>query len=63
VGASVCVDRRDVVTVETEKGKGMGIAVADVLGARAAKGSLLVKRDRFARVVPPALVIPTLEVS
>ena len=63
VGAAACVDRRDVVTVETEKGKGMGIAVADVLGARAAKGSLLVKRDRFARLVPPALVIPTLEVS
>jgi len=34
-----------------------------VLGHRANKGTAIVKRDRFTRVVPAPVVVPTLEVS
>jgi DNA gyrase subunit A len=63
IGAALALGPRDVITVETEKGKVMDIVADKIAGARAARGQPIVKRDRFARVVPPPVVAPTLEVS
>ncbi|HVY46935.1 MAG TPA: DNA topoisomerase IV subunit A, partial [Minicystis sp.] len=63
VGAGLALAARDTVTIETEKGKTMDVTLQSVLGSRADRGSQLVKRDRFVRVVPPPVVAPSLEVS
>jgi DNA gyrase subunit A len=63
VGAALALAARDTVTLETEKGKTMDVTLQSVLGSRADKGPQLVKRDRFARLVPPPVVAPTLEVT
>jgi DNA gyrase subunit A len=49
--------------IETEKGKLMPVTVDKISGARAGRGHQLVKRDRFARVVPDPVLVPSLEVS
>ena len=61
VGAALLWGARDVIDVETEKGKAMSLSLAKIGGSRADRGSPIVKRDRFARVVPPELVLPTLD--
>jgi len=63
LGAALALGPRDVITVETEKGKPMDLGADKIAGARGSKGQQIVKRDRFARVVPPPVVAPTLEVS
>ncbi|MFT3769953.1 MAG: DNA topoisomerase IV subunit A [Minicystis sp.] len=63
VGATLALSEDDKVTIETEKGKPKDVRVSEVLGHRANKGTAIVKRDRFTRIVPPALVVPSLEVS
>ena len=63
VGATLALSEDDKVTIETEKGKPKDVRVSDVLGHRANKGTAIVKRDRFTRIVLPALVVPSLEVS
>jgi DNA gyrase subunit A len=60
VGAQLAQSDQDRVTIETEKGTFKEVRLADVKGARANRGTAIVKRDRFARVVPPPPVIPTL---
>ncbi len=61
VGAAIAFAARDVVTLETEKGKTMDVTLQSVLGSRADKGQQLVKRDRFARLVPPPVAAPSFE--
>jgi DNA gyrase subunit A len=63
VGATTVLDEHEKVTVETEKGKPREVRVSEVLGRRANRGTLVAKRDRFTRIVPPPLVVPSLEVS
>jgi DNA gyrase subunit A len=63
VGAAPALAASDRITVETEKGKAKEIRLSEVLGRRANKGTPIVKRDRFTRLAPPVLVVPTLEVS
>ena len=63
VGAVAVLSQGEKITIETEKGKPKDVKVADVLGRRANRGAAIVKRDRFTRVVPAALVVPSLEVS
>ena len=63
VGAVPALSPRDHVTIETEKGKPKDVRLSEVLGHRANKGTAVVKRDRFTRIVPPQVVVPTLEVS
>jgi DNA gyrase subunit A len=61
VGAAVALSKRDVITVETGKGKTLDLSWDKVQGSRADKGQQILKRDGFARVVPPAIVPPSLE--
>jgi DNA gyrase subunit A len=63
VGAVPALSKNERVTLETEKGKPKEVKLAEVLGRRANKGTAIVKRDRFTRVVPAPLVVPTLEVT
>jgi DNA gyrase subunit A len=63
VGAVAALSEDDKVTIETEKGTLKDVRVSHALGRRANKGTAIVKRDRFARIVPPPLVVPSLEVS
>jgi DNA gyrase subunit A len=63
VGATLALSEDDKVSIETEKGTMKNVRVSEVLGHRANKGTAIVKRDRFARLVPPPLVVPSLEVS
>jgi DNA gyrase subunit A len=63
VGAGLALGKRDTFRIETEKGKEITVGVDKVLGQRAGKGSPIVKRDRFARLVAEPPVAPTLEVS
>jgi DNA gyrase subunit A len=63
VGAALALSGTDRVTLETEKGKEKDVKLSEVSGRRANKGTPIVKRDRFARLVPPPVVVPTLEVS
>ncbi len=62
VGAVPALSARDRVTIETEKGKPKDVSLAMVQGHRANKGTPIVKRDRFTRLVS-TVVVPTLEVS
>jgi DNA gyrase subunit A len=63
VGAALLWGARDTIEVETEKGKSMSLSLAKIGGSRADRGNPIVKRDRFARIVPPPLVLPALEAS
>jgi len=63
VGAALALAASDRITVETDKGKAKEVRLSEVHGRRGNKGTAIVKRDRFTRVVPPPLVVPTLEVS
>ncbi|WP_433926022.1 DNA topoisomerase (ATP-hydrolyzing) subunit A [Sorangium cellulosum] len=63
VGAALALGPNDTITVETEKGKALEIAASKIAGPRGTQGEPVARRDRFARVVPPAVVVPTLEVS
>jgi DNA gyrase subunit A len=62
VGAVLALGPRDAITVETEKGKTLEIELKQVKGSRGDKGQRS-KKERFARVVLPAPITPTLEVS
>ncbi|MGZ3448579.1 MAG: DNA gyrase/topoisomerase IV subunit A [Polyangiales bacterium] len=63
LGAVIGLSARDVIVAETPKGKATEITLQSVLGKRAQAGSLLAKRDGFARIVPPAPQIPSLETN
>ncbi|EYF05263.1 DNA gyrase/topoisomerase IV subunit A [Chondromyces apiculatus] len=63
LGAVLALEHKDVITVETDKGKVMDLRADKIAGSRGGKGQQIVKRDRFARVVPSPVVAPTLEVS
>ena len=63
VGVGLALAASDRITVETDKGKSKEVRLVEVQGRRGNKGAAIVKRDRFTRVTPPALVVPTLEVS
>jgi DNA gyrase subunit A len=63
VGAITVLSDNEKVSLETDKGKIKEVRVSEVLGRRAQKGTPVVKRDRFTRLVPPPLVVPSLEVS
>jgi DNA gyrase subunit A len=62
VGATSVLAVSERVTLETDKGKLKEIRVTEVLGRRAHRGTPVVKRDRFTRLVPTPLVVPSLEV-
>jgi len=61
LGAVLALSARDTLVAETPKGKAHDITLQSVLGHRAATGTQLAKRDGFARVIPPAPQIPSLE--
>jgi DNA gyrase subunit A len=63
VGAVLALGKRDTITVETEKGKQIDLTSDRIAGSRGGRGDAIVKRDRFARVVLPAVVVPSLEVT
>ncbi len=63
LGAVVAISSRQSIVAETPKGKTYEITLQSVLGRRAATGTAIVKRDGFARVVPPAPQIPSLEAN
>jgi DNA gyrase subunit A len=63
LGAVLALGPRDVITVETDKGKTLELTRDKILGTRGGKGEAIVKRDRFARVVLPPIVAPSLEVT
>ena len=63
VGAVAVLWESEKLTLEMEKGAPKVVKVAEVIGHRAHKGTAIVKRDRFTRIVPPPLVVPSLEVS
>jgi hypothetical protein len=47
--------------IETEKGKTLELQSQKILGSRGDRGSAIVKRDRFARLVlPPPVTVPQL---
>ncbi|MCS6900283.1 MAG: DNA topoisomerase IV subunit A [Myxococcales bacterium] len=60
VGAQVILPRKDTVQVETEKGKILEISWSQVEGERGRTGHILVKRERFSRLIPPPPVTPSL---
>jgi DNA gyrase subunit A len=51
----------DAIVVETGKGAERSLTLRSIEGTRAGRGSWIVKRDGFARFVPPAVETPTLE--
>ncbi|HEX7601053.1 MAG TPA: DNA gyrase C-terminal beta-propeller domain-containing protein, partial [Polyangiaceae bacterium] len=63
IGAVIAATKRDTITIETEKGKTLELERHKIQGARADKGDLIVKRDRFVRVVLPAVAPPVLDTS
>lgn len=63
LGAAVAISSRQTIVAETPKGKTYEITLQSVLGRRAATGTAIVKRDGFARVVPSAPQIPSLEAN
>jgi DNA gyrase subunit A len=60
VGALIPGEGDDRVTLETEKGTLKEARLSEIRGARAQRGAAIVKRDRFARLVPPQLTITPL---
>ena len=61
IGAQIALMKRDVISIETEKGKTIDLTFMGLEGTRGGKGTQVVKRDRFARVVLPPPVVPSLE--
>ena len=61
VGAVIAIMKRDVITVETEKGKSIDLTYMLLEGTRGGKGQQIVKRDRFARVITPPPALPSLD--
>jgi DNA gyrase subunit A len=61
LGAVVASESGGFLVVETEKGKTHELSRDKILGARADRGGQIVKRDKFARIVPPPVVAPSLE--
>lgn len=60
VGAQIVVQKKDVVQIETEKGKTLEVTWAQIDGERGSAGQSLVKRDRFSKIVTPPPVTPSL---
>jgi DNA gyrase subunit A len=60
VGALVAVRKSDGFSVETEKGRTVEVGFGEVLGSRGSRGEVLVKKDRFARVILPPPTLPSL---
>jgi len=60
VGAQIVVQKGETVQIETEKGKVIDATWGAVAGRRGDPGGSLVKRDRFARMIVPPPVAPTL---
>jgi DNA gyrase subunit A len=63
LGAVAASQSDDVLVVETEKGKRHELSRDKILGSRADRGGQIVKRDRFARIVPPPVAIPKLDLG
>ena len=63
IGAHIALMKRDVITIETEKGKTHELSFMALEATRGGKGHAVVKRDRFARVVVPPPAVPSLEGS
>jgi DNA gyrase subunit A len=63
VGATAVVDAHERVVLETDKGNLKEVRVSEAVGRRATRGTAIMKRDRFTRMVPAPLVVPSLEVS
>ncbi|AKU96886.1 Topoisomerase IV subunit A [Labilithrix luteola] len=63
LGAIVALAPNDSIVAESPKGKETSITYKSVLGKRAQAGTAIVRRDGFARVVPPAPTVPPLEVN
>ncbi len=63
LGAVLALSARDTIVAETPKGKVHDITLQSVLGKRADRGTAVVRRDGFARIVPPAPQIPSLETN
>jgi len=63
LGAVLALSARDVITAETPKGKTHDITLQSVLGKRADRGTAVVRRDGFARIVLPAPQSPSLETN
>ena len=61
LGAVVASQSDDTLVVETEKGKRHELSRDKILGSRADRGGQIVKRDRFARIVPPPVAMPVLD--
>ena len=60
IGCAIATAKRDVIKVVTEKDKTLELTYQGLEGSRADKGHAIVKRDRFARVVPDDLFVPQL---
>jgi DNA gyrase subunit A len=60
VGAQIVVQKKDVVQIETEKGKTLEVTWAQIDGDRGSAGQSLGKRDRFSKIVTPPPVTPSL---
>ena len=62
LGAALALEPRDSIAVETEKGKLIELQANKIAGSRGGLGHAK-RGERYARVVPPPVVVPTLEVS
>lgn len=63
VGAQVLVQKKDVVTIETEKGKTVEISWTQVQGERGHSGQSLFRRERFSKLLSPPPVVPSLSAN
>ena len=61
LGAVLATKAREGITIETQKGKTLELSRQQLEGSRGAKGTLIVKRDSFARVILPPVEAPVLE--
>ena len=61
LGAVVASESGGVLVVESEKGKTHELSHNKILGSRADRGGQIVKRDKFARIVPPPVTVPVLD--
>jgi DNA gyrase subunit A len=63
LGATIGRRDLDSIIVETEKGTVRSLTLQSILGPRGGRGSVIVKRGGFSRVVPPSVETPSLEES
>ena len=61
LGAVVASESGGVLVIESEKGKTHELSRDKILGARADRGGQIVKRDKFARIVPSPVTVPVLD--